>query len=85
MFFNVIPQRRLPPATEANIETKVAIYTYALHRDSINNGYLIPAFMSDFFAHTYRSRLQAEAFTALEDERLAVAAAPRPNIQYGRL
>lgn len=72
MFFNVVPQKRLPPATEANIETKVSLYAQGL-QEEIRNQNDLP-FMLYYFAITnHRTNLQTEAFQELEEEQLQIA------------
>lgn len=77
MFFNVVPQKRLSPATEANIETKVAIYSQGLHQDARDQGY--PAFMLDYFVENHRTNLQNQALLELEEQEQREVATRRPR------
>jgi hypothetical protein len=77
MFFNanVVPQRRLAPATEANIETKAALYRQQVELEAGNKG--CRPFMLDYFVAHYKANLQDQALRELENEERHLQMAER--------
>jgi len=74
---NAVPQHRLPPATEANIETKVALYRQRVQEEAAINGHR--PFMLDYFVAHYRATLQDDALRELENQEYLEAAIRPPR------